>query len=80
MIDITRITDAEVEGAALVDDLDAAIRPLMDKAGITTGDVAGMCFSGVEWSDLGVLGRLEAIGNWLAHEDAFSKQGEASNG
>jgi hypothetical protein len=75
MIDISKITDADVEGAACVDDLDAAIRPLMDKAGITTGDIAGICFSDVKWGELGVLGRLEAIGNWLAHEDAM-KEGE----
>ena len=75
MIDISRITDDEVEGAACVNDLDAAIKPLMDKAGIETGDLAGIIFAAVEWDKLGFYGRLDAIGNWLAHEDAYAKYG-----
>lgn len=69
MTDIFRITEADIAAAVLVDDLDAAIRPLQDKAGITDGGLAGMCFSD-QWPVLNAAGRTLEIQNWLAHEDA----------
>lgn len=75
MVDITRINNDEIEAALMVKDLDAAIRPLMDKAGITTGDVAAVCFSSVDWDGLTALGRREAITYWLAHEAHYAQHG-----
>lgn len=71
MTDITRITEADIDAAVLIDDLDEAVRTLQDKAGITDGGVASMCFSD-EWPNLNAEGRKIEIGNWLAHEELYA--------
>lgn len=45
---VNSITEADIDEASRMADLDDAARLLQDRAGIATGDVAGIFFSGTE--------------------------------
>jgi len=61
-----KITEDMLMAAAKVDDLDDAVRGVMDQVGITTGDVAGIVLTSYqdEWADLDYWGRLAALREW----------------
>ncbi len=71
-IDVSAITDTDIQNAAAVSDLDDAVRPLQDIAGITDGGWAGMAFSGVSWGYLNYVEREEAIRAWLRIEGHYA--------
>jgi hypothetical protein len=48
-VNLDSIRDGDIAHAIAMDDLDAACRYLMDIAGISTGDVAGVCFSDLDF-------------------------------
>jgi hypothetical protein len=47
---IEKLKRSDIEAAALVADVDAALLPLMRIVGISTGDVAAQAFSGFDWA------------------------------
>ncbi|MBA1250216.1 MULTISPECIES: hypothetical protein [Pseudomonas] len=49
--DITRVTPELLKSAAVMDDMDEALASIQTECGIESGDVAGLFFSGLEWSD-----------------------------
>jgi hypothetical protein len=69
------ITDAMLDAAAQIDDLDEAVRSVMDQVGITTGDVAGLHFSGTQdrswWPTASISDRLEMLQGWRAAEQTW---------
>lgn len=64
--------DPGIEGLILaageVADLDAAIRPIMDRCGIKDGDTAAFYFSGLQWPDLSARDRVRLVRVWLDTE------------
>lgn len=66
------IMQDDLTAAAEVDDLDAALAPLMAKAGIVTGDVGGVVFSGFDWPAAQPAERLEQLMRWMDAERAYS--------
>lgn len=71
-IDLSKITPQMIQAAILVDDLDAAIRPLQDAAGITDGGVADMAFTQRDtWEGVGKATREEQIKKWLDLEKLY---------
>jgi len=76
-IDVTKITEALIDEACRNPDLDAALQPLMQAAGIISGDVAATVFSnsakGVAtnseyWPKATEAQRLAAILEWIEEE------------
>lgn len=49
-------------------EIDTAIAPIQQLLGITSGDVAAQCFSGIAWSELNPTQRRDALAKWLAAE------------
>src|SRR5580765_55522 len=74
MIDLSKITDQDIETASKVDDLDAALVPMMDKAGITSGDVAGMVLDHEEWSKTDAPFRVDMLRKWIRTESLYLHQ------
>jgi hypothetical protein len=75
------ITDAMLAAAAQIDDLDEALRSVMDQVGITSGDVAGVVFSGSRdaewWAVVSSEDRLRQLGHWRDVEQGWGDE-EAS--
>lgn len=68
-IHLERITPEAIAVAVKNDDLDLAIAPLQNLAGITDGGVAGISFSGNdEWAAMSAEEREAEIEHWLEHE------------
>ncbi len=70
LYEILPASDAALLNAANNDDLDGAIKPIMDARGIEAGDVAGACFSDFDWQVANKAERIEALRRWLQAEDA----------
>lgn len=71
-----RITDDMLAAAAKIDDLDAALKGVMDQVGIDEGGVAGMVFSGEQdsgwWRTADVHYRLAMLREWRDAELAYN--------
>ncbi|MDQ1817252.1 hypothetical protein RBA41_28500 [Massilia sp. CCM 9210] len=70
-INLQAITQAMLDKASENPDLDRALDPLMDAAGIKDGDVAGVVFSGPKgqsWPTAAGADRLEMLGEWMSTE------------
>jgi hypothetical protein len=67
------IRDSDITAAIGMDDLDDACRHLMDIAGISTGDVAGVCFSDLDfhWAKATAPERERRIRYWLRTERCY---------
>ena len=48
---VAAIKDSDIEAAAHMEDLDRAAKLLQAIAGITTGDVAGVCLNPKDWEE-----------------------------
>lgn len=72
-----RITPDMLNTASYEADLNAALFPLQDAAGITTGDAAGVYFSGprgAEWPNADTVRRRELLAGYLEFEQGFIEQ------
>lgn len=79
-IDLSKITPQMIQAAVLVDDLDAAISPLQDAAGITDGGVADMAFTQRDtWEGVGKATREEQIKDWINLEKIHAIRTEPKN-
>jgi hypothetical protein len=70
------ITDEMLNVAANINDLDEALRSVMDQVGITTGDCAGIVFSGLEhphatWQEMPLPDRFDKLCEWRASEQSW---------
>jgi len=70
---VRNITMGDIVTAAKVDDIDAAIAPLQDKAGITDGGVAAVAFSGLDWDTARINTRVVWIVRWVKLEQAYEE-------
>ncbi|ABO55006.1 hypothetical protein LA345_12665 [Burkholderia vietnamiensis] len=74
-IHLDAITPALIEQAAQDNDINCAVRLLQDAAGITTGDVAGIAFSGdrdeVWWPTASVADRAQALRDYVKVEALY---------
>ena len=70
---VDAITVTDIERAAAMDDLDHAAKHLQDIAGITTGDVAGVCLNPKDWEAAGTAERINLLQAWLKTEAAYEK-------
>lgn len=70
---VAYIKDNDIEAAALIDDIDVAVKSLQDIEGITTGDIAGICFSGFDWASQSTDARVRQIHAWLKSEAAYEQ-------
>lgn len=61
----------EIRNAADAPDIDAAIGPLMIRAGITDGDIAAAVFSGFDWTEALPAEREQMIDRWLETEAMY---------
>jgi len=68
-VNVACVKDSDVEAAALVDDLDAALLPLMNIANVSDGGVASMVFSGFDWSAATTDQRVRQLHHWLKTEE-----------
>ena len=68
MVDVTAVKDNDVEEAALIDDIDAAILKLQNIAGINDGGIAAQCFSGFDWTNADTAARVHQLHYWLRVE------------
>jgi hypothetical protein len=68
---VAAIKDSDIEAAAHMDDLDRAAKLLQDIAGITTGDVAGVCLNPKDWEEADTEERLKLLRAWLKTEEAY---------
>lgn len=68
------ITDEMLEAAAYIDDLDEALRSVMDQVGITDGGCAGLVFSGDKdhnwWQLANASERFDMLCQWRDSEQA----------
>ena len=69
---IEKIKEGDIEAAALVANVDAALLPLMRTAGISTGDVAAQAFSGFDWTAADTKARIRQIKAWLKLEITYA--------
>jgi hypothetical protein len=69
---VAAITDADIEKAAAMDDVDRAAKSLQDIAGITTGDVASHYLDEKVWRT-DKQGRLDLLRAWLKGEAAYEE-------
>jgi hypothetical protein len=70
-----RITDDMLIAATLIDDLDAAVKSVMDQVGIDEGGVAGLVFGGVyadAWPTADPHYRLAMLREWRDTERAYN--------
>lgn len=70
-----RITDEMLDIAARSDDLDAAVKGVMDQVGIDEGGVAGMSFCGEPgetWPTANHYDRLSMLCEWRDAERAYN--------
>ena len=68
---LNKITAADIARATENDDIDAAIAPLQNIAGIDDGGVAAHCFSGFDWQNASHAEREEQIRDWLRTETSY---------
>lgn len=73
MIDVSKITIFDLNEAAQNSDLDAALLPIMNKAGITDGGQAGIMFEdGPDaWRASQHHSRIAQLVRWLTTESDF---------
>ena len=69
---IEKIKDSDIEAAARIADVDAALLPLMRTAGIATGDVAAQAFSGFDWTAADRMARVHQVRKWLKLEITYA--------
>jgi hypothetical protein len=69
---IEKIKESDIEAAARVANVDAALLPLMRAAGISTGDVAAQAFSGFDWAAADTVARIQQINAWLKLEKIYA--------
>lgn len=76
------ITDDMLIQAAKVDDVDEALRGVMDQVGITDGGVAGMVFSKYEedWPAADPHYRLAMLREWRDVEKSYANLFGETNG
>lgn len=75
-VNIAAITDALLNIATQEADLDKALRPLMQAAGIDSGDVAGVFFCGPNgecWPTATPVKRQALLREWMHTEDVMSR-------
>lgn len=67
---IDLVKDSDIEEAAQIDDLDAALLPMMNLAGITDGGIAGMVFSDTlfDWETADMAAREGKLRQWVMAE------------
>lgn len=68
MKNLAAIKDTNINAAAAMDNLDAAAKHLQDIAGITTGDVAGICLNEKSWTAADRHNRVQMLKSWLKTE------------
>lgn len=70
-----KITDEMLAAAAKIDDIDEAVRSVMDQVGIDEGGVAGIAFSGLEdpWASLSDDERLHWLEGWRDSERVYNE-------
>jgi hypothetical protein len=68
------IRDSDIAKAIELDELDDACRYLMEIAGISTGDVAGMCFGNLDFNcaKADAAERERHIRSWLRTERQYA--------
>lgn len=71
---VEAVKDSDIEAAALIDDLDAAVLSLMEIAGIDDGGVAAHCFSGFEWETADAHERVTQLHHWLRTERRYAEE------
>ena len=80
MIDLSKITEADIDAAAKIDDVDEALAGLMAKAGITTGDVAGVVFSDdFPWAEVAYGSRVGKLREWIKTEQLYAEPDEIAD-
>jgi len=75
---IHRVTETDVYKAAGDGTVDGALAQLMAIAGITSGDIAGHCFSDIDdqkWGEMALHERVAALQNWKNTEKSFDAEG-----
>ncbi|MBU0521649.1 MULTISPECIES: hypothetical protein [Pseudomonas] len=72
--DINKASAQLLAASAVIDDIDDAVRAVQDTCFIETGDVAGLFFSGVEWSELNELQRLRKLLDYVDYEQLCSER------
>lgn len=73
---VTKVTFGDILTSAAIDDIDEALLPLMTIAGIESGDVAGVVFSGGEfetWPTTSKSERIKMLAHWLAVEHRYEE-------
>lgn len=79
-INLKAITPEMIKTASLVDDIDDAIRPLQEAAGIEDGGLASVVFSGIldhdTWPTATPEDRIEGIENWIKLEEIYLPEPE----
>lgn len=74
-IKISEVADSMRDVAAQIDDLDEAVKSIMDVVGITTGDVAGLYFAGQpekSWPAASAQERVAMLSGWLELEEVYA--------
>lgn len=71
---VTKITFADIEKAANIDDVDVALKGLQDIAGITDGGIAGIVFSDIDWKKESIEERHKILIHYLRVERRYEEQ------
>lgn len=71
-INLDALTGMDLWEASRTRDIDEAVAKLQDKAGIMDGGIAGMVFSGFDWSKAAVDQRVEKIKEWIETERTYA--------
>jgi hypothetical protein len=67
-VDTTKVHHALIDEACFENDLNKALRSMMDPAGIKTGDIAAQYFDEHFWRNAYYIDRLERVHQWLRYE------------
>lgn len=71
------VTDELIASCAMINDIDQAVLPIQERAGIADGGVAAMFFSPEDiWEGLNHAARQEALRDWLRMEVSMRECGE----
>ena len=68
---VEAIKPAGIDEVAGIHDLDKAARYLQDIAGITTGDIAGICLNSKDWAEADKVRRVQLLELWLKAEASY---------
>ncbi|MCH8476130.1 MAG: hypothetical protein LAT55_12990 [Opitutales bacterium] len=69
------VTDELIASCAMIDDIDAAVLPIQERAGIMDGGVAAMFFSPEDiWEKSDHEARKTALREWLNMEISFHRE------